>query len=109
MKIRVLAACLCLCASSALSAQTKTLHVTAVRLWQPTDAPRVTRSFETFVVLGTVGQEHYQLQQLKVWGTHLLQVGHDYPILKLKPRSLVVSVPGKKKDTERLDVTGVSE
>lgn len=93
------------------SAFGQTLHVTAVRRWQPTDAPRVTRSFETFVVLGTVGAEHYQLQQLKMWGVQLLQIGHDYPVLKVDARSLIVSVPDKKgkPESERLDVTGVSE
>lgn len=93
------------------SAFGQSLHVTAVRQWQPTDAPRVTRSFETFVVEGLFGGKRYQLQQLKVWGAAVVRVGQDYPVLKVEDRALIVETVDKKgrKDHYRLDVTGVSE
>lgn len=92
-------------------AQEHVLHVTAVRQWQPTDAPRVTHSFETYVIEGTLDGHHYALQQLKSWGTHLVQVGQDYPVLKQSERGLDVTVTDKKGKAwkENLDVTGVSE
>jgi hypothetical protein len=94
-----------------ISAFAQTLHVNTVRLWQPTDAPRVSRSFETYVVEGTLDGKHYTLQQLKSWGTHLVQIGQDYPVVKQTDRRLDVMVTDKKGKAwkENLDVTGVSE
>lgn len=92
-------------------ASAESIHVTSVRLWQPTDAPRVSRVGETFIISGTLDGKTYSLQQLKTWGTHVVQVGQDYPVVKLSGRTLYVTVTDKKGKTykENLDVTGVSE
>lgn len=95
----------------AVSAGAQSLHVTAVRHLQPTDPAPVSRAFEVFVVTGMIDGKTYSLQQMKSWGTHLVQVGQDYPVLKLTDRTLDVTVTDKKGKAwkENLDVTGVSE
>jgi hypothetical protein len=93
------------------SAFGQSLHVTAVRELQPTDPAPVSRAFRVIVVSGTVDGKTYSLQQMKSWGTHLVQVGQDYPVLKLTERRLDVTVTDKKGKVwkENLDVMGVSE
>ena len=94
-----------------MSAFGETLHITSVRLWKPTDAPRVSHVGETYVISGKMDGLTYSLQQLKTWGTHLVQVGQDCPVVKKSGRTLDVIVPDKKGKPykENLDITGVSE
>lgn len=87
------------------------LHVTGVREWSPTDPPRVSRAFRTYVIVGTMNGSRYTAQQLFSWGSQRFTVGRDYEVTKADATSLTVIVPDKKgrKNTERLDVTSIEE
>ena len=86
------------------------LHVTAVRDWTPTDAPRVSQ-VRTNVITGTVGNVRYTAQQMFTWGSQRFEIGKDYPVLKADAKSLTVMMHDKKghEVKERLDVTGAEE
>jgi len=89
-------------------ASAQTLHVTAVRDWTPTDAPRVSQ-VRVYVVTGTLDGKLYTTQQMFTLGSQHFSVGMDYEVTKADDRALTVVMHNKKgrEVKERLDVTGV--
>ena len=86
-------------------------HVTAVREWQPTDPPKITQAFRTYVITGTMSGRKYLAFQLYSWGSVRFMVGSDYAVTKEDAQALSVTMEDKKGRPvkERLDVVSVEE
>jgi hypothetical protein len=89
-----------------------TLHVKSMHQQTAAEAGATTRyeqQFQYTLVTGTIGNRVYSLQSADNRLSRM-EVGQDYPVVKLTGKTVDVQVPGKKHpDTLRFDVQTVEE
>jgi hypothetical protein len=87
------------------------LHVTSIHKATRDDEKTYHTGFNQNIIIGTVGNRRYTLEQLASWFFYHFEVGQDYEVIKADDKVVKVKVVDKKGhgDTERLNVVTVEE
>ncbi len=86
-------------------------HVTSVHKATRDDEKTYHTAFNQNIIIGTVANRRYTLEQLASWGFYHFEVGQNYEVVKADDKRLKVKVTDKKgrESTETLNVVTVEE
>jgi hypothetical protein len=86
------------------------MHVNSIHKATRDDEKTYRTSFNQDIIVGTIGNKRYTLEELKSWGMPTLEVGQDYNVVKADGKAVKFIVHGKKRDeTLSLNVVTVEE
>ena len=90
---------------------TDQLHVTSIHKATRNDEKTYHTAFNQNIIIGTVGNKRYTLEQLASWGFYHFEVGRDYEVVKADGKAVRVRTIDKKghENTERLNVVTIEE
>lgn len=87
------------------------LHITSVHKATRNDEKTYHTAFNQNIIIGTVGNRRYTLEQLASWGFYHFEVGRDYEVVKADDKTVKVKTIDKKGhgNTLRLNVVTIEE
>ncbi len=86
-------------------------HVTSIHKATRDDEKTYHTAFNQNIIIGTIGNRRYTLEQLASWFFYHFEVGKDYEVVKADEKEIKIKAQDKKghESTERLNVVTVEE